>query len=280
MSVVLNKEQLNIIHQKSVEMLEVFKAFCDENNLLFYFCGGCCIGAVREGGFLAWDDDADVFMPREDYEKLFTLWKDTPRYALLRTTKDRFVGITNATLVDKSSTLVSAQQAGLNIPHGIKLDIFPLDGCKTGIKRKMQKIHGLLFCLYVSRVVPKNHGKLVELAGRFLLKIRSEKGKTKAWQKAEKKMSSLSIKDASHITELTAGPRYAGIEYPKEIFASAKTVPFENTKMPVPVGYDTYLKMAFGDYMTPPSPDARMPEHEVYFVDLDLPCDNYKGDLK
>ena len=279
MSVVLNKE-LNIIHQKSVEMLEVFKAFCDENNLLFYFCGGCCIGAVREGGFLAWDDDADVFMPREDYEKLFTLWKDTPRYALLRTTKDRFVGITNATLVDKSSTLVSAQQAGLNIPHGIKLDIFPLDGCKTGIKRKMQKIHGLLFCLYVSRVVPKNHGKLVELAGRFLLKIRSEKGKTKAWQKAEKKMSSLSIKDASHITELTAGPRYAGIEYPKEIFASAKTVPFENTKMPVPVGYDTYLKMAFGDYMTPPPPDARMPEHEVYFVDLDLPCDNYKGDLK
>ena len=278
MGVVLNNEQLNIIHKKSVEMLEVFKKFCDENNLLFYFCGGCCIGAVREGGFLPWDDDADVFMPREDYEKLFKLWKDDSRYTLLRTTKDKFVGITNATLVDKSSTLVSKQQAGLDIPHGIVLDIFPLDGCKSGFKRKLQKLHGLLFCLYISRVVPKNHGKLIELAGRFLLSIKSEKGKTKAWQRAERKMSSLSIKDATHITELTAGPKYAGIEYPKEIFASAKMVPFEKTQMPIPTGYDQYLKMAFGDYMTPPPPQAQIPEHEVFFVDLDLPCEQYKGD--
>ena len=69
---------LKAIQARSLEMAEYFVAFCKEHNLLCYLCGGGAIGALRNKGFIPWDDDLDFFMPRKDYEKLAELW---PRYA-------------------------------------------------------------------------------------------------------------------------------------------------------------------------------------------------------
>ena len=83
-----NDNEIRELQLKELELLKVFKSFCDSHGLLFYFCGGCCIGALRHKGFIPWDDDIDVFMPREDYEKLYTLWKeygDNEKYPILRT---------------------------------------------------------------------------------------------------------------------------------------------------------------------------------------------------
>ena len=68
-------QQLRKLQLRELETLVYFKKFCDEHNLLFYFCGGCCIGSLRNKGFIPWDDDIDIFMPRKDYEKLPLLWE-------------------------------------------------------------------------------------------------------------------------------------------------------------------------------------------------------------
>lgn len=72
----LNSEQLQKLQEKSLELAIYFVEFCKRNNLLCYLCGGGCIGTIRHGGFIPWDDDLDFFMPREDYEKLVLLWKE------------------------------------------------------------------------------------------------------------------------------------------------------------------------------------------------------------
>jgi hypothetical protein len=99
----LTQEDLKGLQSKSLEMAKYFKAFCEKHDLTFYFCGGCCIGAVRTGGFIPWDDDVDVFMPRESYERLRELWPEyaDSRYQLVESDEtfidhDIFVAIRDA----------------------------------------------------------------------------------------------------------------------------------------------------------------------------------------
>ena len=274
-----DSELLKKVQAVDLEMAKFFVDFCKKNQLLCYFCGGGCIGAVRHKGFIPWDDDLDFFMPRDDYEKLKKLWKDTERYALLYPTElyndhNMFV-----TLRDKKTTMIKPYQKGFDTVHGIAIDIFPLDGYpKSGLQRKLQVFWGLVYQLYCAQLIPQNHGGLISLAGKIGLGlIKSPKTRYKIWKFAEKQMSKYRIAECDAITEICAGPRYMKNRYPKEIFASALFIDFEDTKMPVPVGYDKYLRIVFGDYMKLPPEDRRVTEHEGLVIDPDNSYLHYKG---
>lgn len=278
----LNSKELRQLQIKSLEMLRYFKNFCEDNNLLFYFCGGCCIGTLRNKGFIPWDDDIDIFMPRRDYEKLYVLWNknaDTNRFSCLRTTENKFLSNIFITIVDNNTTLIKPHQKDLDIPHGITMDVFPLDGCPSGkMKRRVQKLWALIYSLYMAQMIPQNHGKLVSIIGKAMLSlIPSRRMRYTIAKYAEKQMSKYSIGDCEKITELCAGPRYMQNEYPKGAFLSAVYKEFEGEMMPIPVGYDQYLKMAFGDYMTLPPKEKQIPHHEIVFMDLENSYKKYKG---
>ena len=217
----LSKETIRELQLKELESLRVFKEFCQKNNLLFYFCGGCCIGTLRHQGFIPWDDDIDV-------------------------------------------------------PHGLVMDIMPLDGCPDGkFKRYMQLFHCLLYSLFMSEVVPEKHGGAVAFFSKILLGIfRGRKIRTKIWKHCEKKMTAYPIEECTYITELCAGPHYMMNKYPKECFESAIFEPFEGELFPIPVGYDTYLKIAFGDYMELPPEDKQVPHHDLVALNLNKSCLN------
>lgn len=274
-------ETLRKLQLKELDTLVYFKKFCDKNNLLFYLCGGCCIGSLRTGGFIPWDDDIDILMPRDDYEKLYKLWDNDKheRFKLLRTDEKIFTGNIFTTIVDTETTCVKANQAHLDIPFGIMMDIFPIDGCPKGkFKRTMQKLNAMIYSLFLAQIVPENHGGIMALGSKFLLSIvKSPKAREKKWRNAERRMSKYKISDCEYITELCEGVHSMQPEYPKEWFASAVYREFEGLQMPIPVGYDPYLKKAFGDYMTPPPEDKQKPHHDMILVDTER---SYKEVLK
>ncbi|MFR2137396.1 MAG: phosphorylcholine transferase LicD [Pseudoruminococcus massiliensis] len=274
-------EILRKLQLKELDTLVYFKEFCDKNNLLFYLCGGCCIGSLRTGGFIPWDDDIDILMPRDDYEKLYKLWDNDKheRFKLLRTDEKIFTGNIFTTIVDTETTCVKANQAHLDIPFGIMMDIFPIDGCPKGkFKRTMQKLNAMIYSLFLAQIVPENHGGIMALGSKFLLSIvKSPKAREKKWRNAERRMSKYKISDCEYITELCEGVHSMQPEYPKEWFASAVYREFEGLQMPIPVGYDPYLKKAFGDYMTPPPEDKQKPHHDMILVDTER---SYKEVLK
>ena len=270
----LTPEQLRELQLKSLEILNYFKNFCDEHGLLFYMCGGCCIGAVRHKGFIPWDDDIDVFMPRKDYEKLCELWPkfaDTKNYSCNRTNEYIFIGNVMTTIVDNNTTAIRPWQEGKDGKKGVMIDVLPLDGCAPdGFKRKMQMLWSMIFTLYCSRMIPVNHGKFMALVCKFLLSIvPSNKLKNKIWKFAQKQMSKYDIKDSKYITELCSGPGYMKNKYPKEIFEKAVCKEFEGQMLPIPVGYDEYLKIAFGNYMQLPPPNKRIAHHDIIYLDLE-----------
>lgn len=276
------KDELRKVQLKSLEMLIYFKKICEENNLEFYFCGGCCIGALRHKGFIPWDDDIDIFMKRDDYEKLEKVWNekaDTKKYSYCRPNKDKNYRNLFATINDNNTTFIKTHQADLDINHGLVLDILPLDGYPNKkYQRLLQVFWALTYSLFCAEMIPKNHGKLVSFIGKVLLGIfKSEKTRYKIWSFAEKQMKKYKISDCDNITELCSGPFYMMKKYPKSDFEKAIYKEFEGEKVPLPVGYDDYLKIAFGNYMKMPPKEKQIPHHDVVFWDLNNSYKKYKG---
>lgn len=269
------------IQRAGIEMLDFFKAYCDAHSLQFWLCGGCCIGAARRGGFIEWDDDVDVFMPREDYRRLlehFNAENGESRYFLQFSTKEKPTKNQFATLCDSETTFIKSFQKELDINHGLALDILPLDGCPHGASRRLQKLFALLYSLYIIGESPKNNGALIRLGGTVLLLLVPLKSwRYRLWCFCEKQMTKYKIADCDCVTELCAGIGYMQNEYPASAFDGAAYLDFEGRKMPCPADYDCYLRTAFGDYMNPPPENERECHHQAEFIDMNNSYQIYKG---
>lgn len=273
--------ELKKIQKVNLEMAQYFVDFCKSHDLLCYFCGGGAIGAIRHKGFIPWDDDLDFFMPRRDYDRLAELWETGPqkdKFVLLRPTLTNHDRNSFTTIRNVQTTFIKTYQEDLDIPHGIQLDIFPLDTApEKQAERKKQKIWAMIYAIYRSQQVPQNHGKAMELAGKLLLNSVPAKTKYKIWRYAEKQMTKYNDNPTNFVTELCVGPRYMGNVYPAKDFESAVWVPFEDTEMPIPVGYDNYLSQVFGDYMQLPPEKDQVSHHEAVYIDPEHPYTMYKG---
>ena len=266
----LTPQEVRDMQLKGLEMAKFFDKFCQDNHLTYFLCGGCCIGALRNKGFIPWDDDVDVHMPREDYEKLKKLWKNTDEYSIQYTTRDYLTQNPFLTICANNTTFIKTYQKDLDINHGLVLDVLPLDGCPHGFARKMQKFWALLYLLYIVGKAPENNGRTAHIIGKIALGIiRPKSWRYHIWRFCEKKMSRYPISECKYVTELCAGPHYMRNEYPAEAFSAQKYVPFEDTTLPIPIGYDTYLRMAFGDYMQLPPEEKRVCHHEFEVMDME-----------
>jgi lipopolysaccharide cholinephosphotransferase len=259
-SIELNKNQIQKLQLKSLEIFDYFNEFCSKNALTFFMCGGACIGAVRENAFIPWDDDIDVFMPRPDYEKLTKIWKDTKDFEFERT---NFIRI-----YDKNSILFRRENIS-KTPRGIALDVFPIDGCpSTELTRKIQFANAMIFSLFASNTTPEKHGVFIKFCCKILLKIIPKNAKRYIAGKCEENMAKYDIKKCCFVVELCAGPRYAKNKYPKKAFDSVILKEFEGRAVPLPYDYDVYLRAAFDDYVVPPPPEERKPHHDVVYFEV------------
>lgn len=277
----LTQDDISRLQVKLLELLKFFKSFCNENNLTFFLGFGSCLGAVREKGFIPWDDDVDILMPSADYQRLKQLWpsgSSMGKYTLCDASEDYCDHHLELTIRDGETTYITGGDLDSDSNHGIMIEISPLSFCPDSwLKRSLQSFHACLYAIFRAQRTPNSGGRLQRLAVKTLLSLyRSPASRYKIWKRAEKHIITTDDKNCSRVRVF--GQFHTLSEYyAKSIFEGVTWVRYEDTEMPVPSGYDEYLRCLYGDYMTPPPPEKRVPVHDVEFIDCDRSYREYRG---
>lgn len=269
-------EELRKWQLKLLEILVYFRDFCDANGLRFWLAWGTLIGAVRHQGFVPWDDDIDVQMPREDYEKLLELWPqkaDLSKFECLTTTKDICSKFPMTVIKSVNTTCIYNHSVNEDISQGLKIDVEFLDGVPNGkYMRKINKECSRLLALFRAQRVPERMSPKIKSQAKFLLKILNKKMMWTISVLLEKQMKKYKFADCEYV-------RYLSCPLEKRSgFDSTIYVDFEGYKMPIPIGYDQILRAAYKDYMQFPPIEQRKPATDnLVFYDLDHSYREFKG---
>lgn len=270
------------IQKKLLEILLYFKDFCQKCHLGFVLAGGTCLGAVRHKGFIPWDDDVDVFMLREDYEKLQRLWHkyaDTSRYECVRSNEHINIHHTATEIKDCNTTFINKHSVDLDINQGLMIDVIPLDGvADKPFSRGLQMADAMMYCCFNFQRLPEHKGKLTYYATKCAMSVvRSQRLRYRIWKRAEKRLSRFNVKDHNLVASFGEGVHIMQQRFPKEWFLNPGWAVFEGHQMPVPADTDQYLKISYGDYMQLPPEEERVFRHDTVFIDLEHSYKQYRG---
>lgn len=279
----LTPEQLREVQLKMLEIFLYYKKFCEDHNLMFFIFGGSCIGAIRHEGFIPWDDDIDVAMPRPDYERFKICWEkdgDKKHYTYCRTNREKNYHHSAASLRDNYTTFINRHSVNEDICHGFALEIVPFDGYpKSKISRCWQLLNAFAFNLYNFQRLPDNKGGVIRKLSQLMLAIvPSKRIRDDIWIFAEKQMTKYKWDDCDYVTELI-GSTFKSIFYkhPKKYFDHVVYKKFEGYDVPLMAGYKYYLQNGFGDYMKLPPKEKRVPKLDTVLISTTEPYKKYKG---
>jgi len=264
-------------------MLLDFAKFCDENHITYFLSSGTLLGAVRHKGFIPWDDDIDIMLPRPDYERAMALYKHSDYYLDDISINPKCYN--RCGTLNNRHTIVESNLKPQYKSH-VFIDVFPIDGISSNKLLRTLKllfIQVMIYCHMATivdykpthRYDDKNAGFLNwKKYSRIFMKylMISTVGKTSPQYWAAKINNSLKKTDynkAEYAGFFSGG--YYGMKevMKKKVFSARRPVSFEGHRMWAPVGYDRYLSGLYGDYMTPPPPEKRRSHHEfkAYWAD-------------
>lgn len=240
-----------------LDIMSDLDKFCRDNNLRYSLAYGTLIGAVRHKGFIPWDDDIDILMPRADYQALLEKYNH-PYYVIQCQEKDYRYPLNYAKLCDTRTTTVD--QFGNEFP--IAVDIFILDGLSDSLDIAKRRVKSLKrkFRIWSSQIFTRHlrfnkpYGlkkNLLILASRLAHPFISERRLVKRILDFKQYYS---VDDSKYCATLTG----VCTMYESEKMLKYKEAPFEDKQYMIFEDYDHHLRIMFGDYMALP------PERERY----------------
>ena len=239
-----------------LEILKDFADLCKKNHLRYCLYGGTLLGAVRHGGFIPWDDDIDLLMPWNDYNRFLKIYsKQLPeKYFVQNYQTDPCFPLMFTQLRVNNTTSMPVKNAALDIHWGICIDIFPLVGInESGLKEKIQKKTISLIYSFLSVDIIKAANVpcagMQKVINRIPRKIRHafvDACYAIAFRNSEKKRNCTDL----FSTDVTDIGDYRD-------WIDTEDMMFEGIPFPVPKQYDKLLTLVYGDYMTPPPVEER-----------------------
>lgn len=268
-------KQLSSKEIKKIELkiLLNFNEFCRENNLRYYLAGGTLLGAIRHKGFIPWDDDIDVCMPRPDYERFIRSYSQAQSCYELKSNYLKNFSAPFTKVIDiRTKVLSQFNESGVDT--NLWIDIFPVDGLPENLT-EVQNIYDK--CNFYRTVLNLSSAKLGEgktafrKYSKYLLKPLAQiYGKKRCIDKIERIASRYPYETSKYVGAITWGLYGVGERMLKSEFEKEVEVEFEGHKFPAFSCWDSYLKGLYGDYMQLPPVEKRKTHDMVaYLLDED-----------
>ena len=267
----MNNKLLKKMRKIQIYMLEELHKICIENNLKYTVICGSMLGTIRHKGFIPWDDDFDIALPRKDYEKLLEILKNKPikDCYLLDFRTDKHYHLPYAKLCKNNTSYIETYCKNSLSKNGIFIDIFPLDKIKSPTS-KIAELRRLI-CSFITFIIwEKENCKMKRKGIKKLINIIA-----KIFEFIPKKIlintqKSLAIRENKNW-------EYLGIIYlinykTKKLYFkineldSIDILDFESTKVCCLKNYDEILKRSYNDYMKLPKKECRNSGHDIYKI--------------
>lgn len=272
-------EQLKKLQKVQTEILKDFIAICKKYDLSYIMDGGSGIGVVRHQGFIPWDDDIDVAMPRKDYDVFLAVLEDEmgDKYKILNPLIDKNYACNVTKMQKKGTKFVPYAGKDLKCDFCIDIDIFPLDKVAPGKAASARQLkttwflNKLIFiCGSGDPVIPLKGAakaaasviikfahamlKLFHVSPAFLFRI---------LEREEQRYND---------TDSTYYNNFRSTDAPRQYISETELFPlcemkFEGLTVTMPKEYDKYLRRIFGDYMQLPPKEQRV-NHCPYLLDF------------
>ena len=265
-------EILKELHFTELEILEQVDRFCTEHGIRYSLYAGTLLGAVRHHGFIPWDDDLDICMPRKDYDRFIELWmKKAPEGYILQNKENSPEFTQSFTKIRKDNTTFLQQGEEDSDYHtGIFIDVFPIDRMPNGMMKKMVFTYRCMLYLLFTRefVPPKDKSTGIQ---RFLsmtvLKITSHE---KRIRKRNQLLDKIIKYNENTSLAMISTATIAGLKFTlsPDYFEHLIKIPFENSLFSCSEYYDQALKTQYKDYMKLPPKEQQAWKHHPLILDF------------
>lgn len=241
-----------------LNILKFIDEICQKNDIKWSLSAGSALGAIRHKGFIPWDDDIDIMMTRENYNKFLKVMEknDNPRFSFTCYPNSIHFFIK----VYDTNTIVESPNIKQKNPAGIAVDIFPIDVMNPKTVKKdllwTNRYHGLAYLASTEKFIKDPAGFLPSVK-KFVYRAVAKFFGVKFWirraDKIKTKYNSTDCNLAGVFDEYLEGEIFD-----RKLFDNIIMVDFEGCKFPIVAEYDKYLSGVYGDYMTPPPKDKQV----------------------
>lgn len=270
---------LKHLQKLEMEILDDFKRICKENNLTYFGFAGTGIGALRHKGYIPWDDDIDISMPRKDYEAFMRIVTEQmgDKYEVLNVDTDVNYPLATTRLCLRGTKFREHSMKDVDCNWGIFLDLYALDNAADNpILYQLQMWEAWFWGkLLILRSIPRPylyvHGltaKLVTAACVFTHNMMEKLGVSKEWlimmrERASRRYENVKTERIAYFCDPMPNTNTFAL---KDTFP-LRELPFEDGTLPFPNNLEELLTKMYGDYMTPPPVEKRK-THFPYELDF------------
>lgn len=265
-------KRIDVVELKKIqiEILDYFDVFCKKNQINYWLDYGTLLGAIRHKGFIPWDDDVDIAMLRNDYERAAKLFNNQSdgRYVFQTPSNDKKTCYPFGKIIDTSTVLYEYGKNG--ITSGVYVDVFVYDNSPNDKKlvKKIFKKRDFLGRLRRLQLPMRKEvvglKRIMYKVGNMILKPISRGYINRALDKNARRYEKVDTENVSTFSDPYDNTYFCE---KREIFEDLIQVEFENKYYPAPRKYDYWLRTLYGNYMELPPKENRVCHHtfEAYY---------------